>query len=183
MSLSLTQDLAWQNAVMRQKLWASNKKVNRSEWFFLVDTRHKPTSEQDKARSERYCDGVMEEFTRELQEGNIITLNKKKHQWNQDYIDSTSVRYVVELGLGKMKKDGTRGASGGTIHIHALVTVIHHSNISLTQETLADFFVPRLQTLFGKRPFVGRPRLTNQNRVVEYMEKGFEEAEWKQVDF
>jgi len=182
MSLSQVQDLAFQNAVLRNQLWASQRKTKTSEWFFLVDTKHRwDGTEHDKDQSRAYCDNTMEEFAEQLDAGEIVELNRKTHTWTPEYINDVRIRYVCELGNGKLRADGTKGRTGGTFHIHALVTVIHTSNISLEWETLRDFFTPRLQLLFGNKPFVGRPRLTNQNRVVEYMEKGFEEAVWNVV--
>jgi len=183
MSLSHTQELAFQNAVLKNKLWASNRKVKVSEWFLLVDTREKwDGTEYQKEQVRRYCDDVMTEFTDALEAGDIVHMNRATHYWDSQYIDSVSVRYVCELGNGKMKKDGKKGRTGGTFHLHILITIIHTTNISLEWETLRDFFTPRMQLLFSKKPFVGRPRLTSQNRVVEYMEKGLEEAVWTQID-
>lgn len=183
MSLSELEHLRWQNSVLREKNWASNpKRKKRSEWFFLVNTRYKPEDEYDRQRCEAYLDEVMLEFSNAVREGAIIDLNRKTHQWNAEYIDDVRIRYVIELGKGKLKKDGTKGRSGGELHLHVLLTVFHHSNVSLTWEKLVEFFEPRLLLFFGRKPFVSRPRLTGENRTQEYMEKGFEQAEWKVIE-
>ena len=183
MSLSELEQLRWQNSVLREKGWASDPdRKKRSEWFFLVDTRYAPTDAHDKDRCEAYIDEVMKEFGAEVKAGNIVDLNRKTHRWDSRYIDDVRIRYVVELGKGKLKKDGTKGDTGGKLHIHVLLTIFHHSNISLTWESLVAFFGPRFGLYFAKRPFVSRPRLTSENRTIEYMEKGFEHAEWKVVE-
>ncbi len=183
MSLSELEHLRWQNSVLREKGWASDPdRKKRSEWFFLVNTRHKPESEQERKEGEEYIDSVMLEFSDAVKQGEIIDLNRKTHSWDSRFIDDVRIRYVVELGKGKLKKDGNRGRSGGELHIHVLLTVFHHSNISLTWESLVNFFRPRFELFFAKKPFVSRPRLTSENRTLEYMEKGFEFAEWKVIE-
>lgn len=183
MSLSELEQLRWQNSVLKEKNWASDpERKKRSEWFFLVNTRYKPEDDVDRSRCEAYIDEVMLEFSQEVKAGNIIALNRKTHRWDSQYIDDVRIRYAVELGKGKLKLDGTRGKSGGELHVHVLLTVFHHSNISLTWESLVAFFGPKFQLYFSKKPFVSRPRLTSENRTVEYMEKGFEHAEWKVIE-
>lgn len=186
MSLSEIERLRWENAVLREKTWAHGKegKLHRSEWFFLVNTRHKPANgNPDLERSKEYGDVIMADFAHAVRAGDILTLNKKKHQWNTDFIQDVKIRYVVEIGKGKLKKDGHPGNVGGTVHFHVMLTVHHRSNISLEWEKLYEFFQPLIeQYFFQERPFIGRPKLIPQNRVVEYMEKGFEAAEWQTVE-
>ena len=181
--LSELERLRWENEVLRQKSWASNRKLKHSEWFFLVNSHHKPEEgNPGRELSLEFCDDLMREFAQQVRDGEIITINKKKHSWTGEYIKNIKIRYVTEIGLGKLKKNGERGKTGATAHIHVLLTVHHTSNISLTWENLYEFFNPRMVELFGKNPFVSRPKLIPQNRTEEYMEKGFEEAEWKEID-
>ena len=181
MSLFDIEQLRWQNAVLREKNWATNeRKLKQSRWFFLVSTRYKPTSEIDREQKKQYCDEIMQEFKDEI--GQIVTINRKTHSWTPDYINDVVIRYVVETGRGKLKLDGTRGKSGGQMHIHVDVSIYHHSNISLTYEALYAFFQPRIWRYFGiEKPFVSRPRLIPADRVKEYMEKSFENAVWTTV--
>jgi hypothetical protein len=181
--LSELERLRWENSVLREKNWASGRKLKHSEWFFLVNSRHKPSDGNPGLElSVEFCDMLMKEFSEQVKEGQIVTLNRKKHQWNPEFIRSVKIRYVNEVGKGKLKKNGQPGKSGGCIHIHCLLTIHHTSNVSLTWESLNDFFQPRMLELFGKNPFVSHPKLIPQNRVEEYMEKGFETAEWQQIE-
>lgn len=176
------QELRWQNSVLREKLWARNGTERVSDYMFLVNTRYRPTSWADFNLKEDFCDRLMYDFTMAVQQGEIITLNKKKHQWNTDYIDRIRVRYVVELGKGKMKKDGKRGEVGGYVHIHVRLTIYHRSNITLTWESLKQFFDPPCWREFAEHPFIGHPKLIPQDRVDEYYGKSFKEVEWKEID-
>lgn len=185
MSLSELEHLRWQNAVFKEKQWASNPdRLKRSEWFFLINTRYKPALNDaiDIQRCEQYCDELMQEFAEAVRAGQVVTLNRKTHHWDGDFIREVRIRYVVELGKGKMKLDGTRGKSGGEIHIHGLLTIYHYSNLTLTWESLVEFFQPKMFPFFGKKPFISHPKLTQENRTKEYMEKGFEEAAWKVIE-
>ena len=172
--------LRWQNAVLKEKNWASdNKKLKRSQWFFLVNSRHKP---QPMDGSEDYLDALMQDFAVQVKAGEIITMNRKTHAWLPEYIDEVRIKYVVELGKGKLKKDGTKGKSGGTIHLHVYLSVYHHSNISLEWEALRDFFEPPMFQYFALKPFISRPRLVQPDRVEEYMVKSFQRAAWQTID-
>lgn len=183
MSLSELENLRWQVSVLKEKNWSRDPdRKKRSEWFFLVNTRYKPVDEYDKARCEEFIDEIMQEFAQAVRNGEIVEMNRKTHHWDGNFIDDIRIRYVVELGKGKLKKDGTRGKSGGELHVHVLLTIYHYSNLTLTWEALVEFFSPRLKTYFANKPFISRPRLTSENRTIEYMEKGFEDAVWKVVN-
>ena len=186
MSLSEIERLRWENAVLREKTWASSKegKLNRSEWFFLVNTRHKPSNgNPDLERSKEYGDVIMADFAYAVQAGHILTLNKKKHTWDSDFIQDVKIRYVTEIGKGKLKKNGQPGNVGGTVHFHVLLTVFHRSNISLEWEKLYEFFQPLIEQYFyQQKPFIGRPKLIPANRIEEYMAKGFEDAAWQTIE-
>ena len=173
-------EILHENAVYQTKLWASKKKQHTSAYFILIDTKCRPSSEFDKQRIIDYCDEIMREFSSMIHA--LISFNFSSHKWTSDYIDSVSIKYVVEIGPGKLKKDGTRGKSGGTVHIHVYLVIRHHSNITLHWEDLKDFFKPRILHHLGtETAFVSRPRLIPQNRIEEYMEKTFENAVWKNV--
>lgn len=186
MSLSEIERLRWENAVLREKTWASGKegKLRRSEWFFLVNTRHKPLlGNPSLERSKEYGDIIMADFARAVRDGEILILNKKLHRWDADFIESVKIRYVIEIGKGKLKKNGQPGNVGGTVHFHVLMTIYHRSNITLDWQDLYNFFQPlNEQYFYEPRPFVGRPKLIPENRVQEYMEKGFEEADWQTIE-
>lgn len=186
MSLSEIERLRWENALLREKTWAHGRagKLRRSEWFFLVNTRHKPANgNPDLERSKEYGDIIMAEFARAVQAGDILTLNKKSHTWNRDYIENVKIRYVTEIGKGKLKKNGQPGNVGGTVHFHVLLTVHHRSNVSLEWEKLYAFFQPLIELYFFQtKPFIGHLKLVPENRVEEYMAKGFENAEWQVIE-
>lgn len=172
--------LRFENAVLREKQWSTRRNLKYTRYFFLVDTKYKPQNEFERQRAIDCCDEMMREFALSLE--SIVQLNRKTHSWSPEYIQSVSIKYAVEIGLGKLKKDGTRGRSGGTVHIHVYLTIIHFTNLTVTQEALANFFLPRILMFFGTSGFVSRPRLVPMNRIEEYMEKSFERATWKTID-
>lgn len=171
--------LRFENAVLKEKSWARKSTKKYTRYFFLVDTKFKPENEFDRQRAIDQCDQMMAEFSQSLQ--SIVQLNRKTHSWSPEYIDDVKIKYVVEIGLGRLKKDGTRGKSGGTVHIHVYLTIYHFTNLTVTQEALVDFFAPKVLLEFGTRVFVGRPRLIPLNRIEEYMEKSLERAVWRTI--
>lgn len=174
--------LRFENEVLKQKQWASKKTLKYTQYFILVDTKRKcdPNDAFDKQFCIDYCDQIMREFADQIQ--TLVTFNRKTHSWTGEFIKDVKIKYAIEFGLGRLKKDGTRGKSGGTVHIHIYLTIYHHSNIQVTQEALADFFLPRILLHFGTRGFVSRPRLVPLNRIEEYMEKSFQKAIWKTIE-
>lgn len=162
--------LSFENSVLKQKNWAKPDKNRITAYFLLVNTRYKPETQADVEWATGYCHEMMEQFAREI--GTIITFNKKGHSYTPEYITNVRIRYVVELGRGRLKKDGTRGKSGGTIHIHIYLTIWHTSNITVTHDSIVDFFQPLVWAHFGiEKVFVGRPRLIAENNVEQYMLK------------
>lgn len=175
------ENLRFENAVLKEKNWARQKTQKYTRYFFLIDTKYKPDgSAFDRQRAIDYCDEIMREFAQSLNE--IVQLNRKTHTWSPEYISDVKIKYAVEIGLGRLKKDGTRGLSGGTVHIHVYLTIFHFTNLTVTQEALADFFLPRILLQFGTKGFVGRPRLVPLNRIEEYMEKSFQQATWRTIE-
>lgn len=174
------EDILHENAVLKTKLWATRKKQHVTSYFILVDTKIKPRSEAELQRAKEYCDWYMQEFQQSL--STLITFNKPGHSWTTDYINDSVVKYVIEVGEGKLKKDGTRGKSGGTVHIHIYVIIKHQSNITLFWEALKDFFKPKILHDFGiENCFVSKPRLVSPNFVEEYMEKSFAKPKWNTI--
>lgn len=173
-------DILHENAVLKTKLWATRKKQHVTSYFILVDTKIKPQSEAELQRAKEYCDWYMQEFQQSLP--TLITFNKPGHLWNSDYINESVVKYVIEVGEGKLKKDGTRGKSGGTVHIHIYIIIKHQSNITLFWEALKNFFKPKILHDFGiENCFVSKPRLVSPNFVEEYMEKSFAKPKWNTI--
>jgi len=170
--------LRHENNVLKQKLWAKQP-GHVSEYFILVDTKFKPQTDYEKSAAEDYIDQSMIEFSSQIQD--MIRFNKKRHHWSSDYIDSVEIKYVIEIGSGKLKKDGTRGKSGGTLHFHINVYIEHHSNITLMKELVEKFFKNFFQYHLGTSVFVS-VRLVNPNYVEKYMTKTLVDPDWKVID-
>lgn len=170
----------WRNNVLREKGWASNpdnQKITR--WFLLISTKIRPSDARERELYEQRLDELMDEFSRALPE--LIKFRFKKHEWTPEYIDDCNVKYSVEVGRGRLRKDGTRGDSGGELHVHVLITIRHHSNITLDHETVREFLEPLCEQYFYTKPFIGRLRLIGQDRTEEYMQKTFRRPEWRRV--
>lgn len=181
MSVDIDQ-LLFENSVLKQKLWASRKKNKSTSYFFLIDTKYKPKNSVDEKRVIDYCKEIMEGFIEAIYRNEIITFNLKGHGLTNEFIKDIKVKYVIEKGKGKLKKDGTRGNSGGTIHIHVYIIILHHTNITIHWDQLKDYFVPEIRHHIGtENPYVSRPHLIPLNRVEEYMEKDVECGVWTTV--
>lgn len=170
--------LRHENNVLKNKLWAKNP-GHVSEYFILVDTKFRPKTEQERKAVEDYIDQVMREFVTDIHE--MIIFNKKGHEWSPDFIDNVEIKYVIEMGPGKLKKDGTMGKSGGTLHFHINVYIEHRSNITLSKPLVEKFFKDFFYYHLGTNAFVN-VRLVNPNYVKKYMTKTLVDPEWKVIN-
>lgn len=170
-----------ENEILKQKQWARKSENRFTRYFFLVDTKIKPNSFEERQRTIDYIDEIMREFKIDL--GTLIIFNKKNHTWALEFIDNIKIRYVVEEGPGKIKKNGQLGSSGGKIHIHIDLSIWHKSNITLDYAKLRNWFKDKLTYHLGvERPFISHPRLVHENQIEEYMSKSFYRLDWKKVD-
>lgn len=161
-----------ENRILKQKNWSRSDRQRDTNYFLLIDSRTKPQDEAEEAYVRRILDEFMVYFRQEL--ANVIQFNntkKRQHFWSPEYIDDVSVRYVIEKGRGKFNKDGTKSKVGGTMHLHIVLRIKHHSNITLNQEPVYNLANTFLFERLGKKPFVAKPRLITADRVEEYMTK------------
>jgi hypothetical protein len=164
-----------ENRILREKNWASSLDQRHSNYFILIDTKIKPTSEYEEEELRRKMDEFMKIF--KLNIPHIVTFNntkKRKHHWSAQYIDDVFIRYVIEKGNGGLKKDGTVGNVGGTLHLHIVLKIAHHSNISINQEPIFEIANKYFLMETGRRPFVAKPRLISIDLTEQYMTKSKE---------
>ena len=158
--------------ILKEKQWASTIDQRQSNYFILIDTKVKPKDINEENSLRRKMDEFMVIFKNNISQ--IVTFNntkKRKHHWSSKYIDDVRVRYVIEKGNGILKKDGTIGEVGGTLHLHIVIEIKHHSNISIKQEPIFDIANRFFLLEVGKRPFVAKPRLIGIDLTMQYMTK------------
>lgn len=109
------QDITEQAAVHREP-----RKTFYSQWHVLVSSNVK-TDDVDTANEIAAClkGGFVKAF-----KGRPTEVFKFRNggEWNAELIDSMKIQMAAEIG---------EKAQGGRVHIHALVTVVHHTNISI----------------------------------------------------
>lgn len=101
----------------------------------------------------------------------IITFNKEGHAYSSEYIKKIKVRFAMEKGTGRKKKDGSYPEGGGCVHAHVVIYIEHLSNITITYESLVELLEPEFMASFGKRGFISRPRLIQADMTEDYMTK------------
>lgn len=148
-----------------------NKAIRSSKWFITLNpnTYVNPSA------------GVTEDFIKEaikqiiLYLANnlekVIDLNNPDHDWSTDYIVSVKIKYAIEQGEGRMRKDGSFPSNGGFIHAHVRIEIMHKSNISLSYSKLRALLQPEFMELFGKNGWISTPRLIGEDQSERYMLK------------
>lgn len=175
------ENLMRENAKLKKNNWLSKRTDKKSYYFILIDTKYKPDSELNKTRAIELCNQWMQEFTRNVKD--FFHINKPGDLWNKDYIKNVRVKYVVEVGKGILKKDGSRGKVGGTVHIHIYLMIDHKTSITIVRDKVVEFFSEEVASSLGSdKIFVGGPRLIHPNYIEEYMEKDLIQPEWQVVD-
>lgn len=101
----------------------------------------------------------------------VIVFNKFDHGWHLPHIVSVKLRYAIEKGEGRRKKDGTYSQKGGFIHAHVRIEIAHRSNISLNYARLSSLLQPKFEQSFGKKGLIGTPRLVSEDQSERYITK------------
>lgn len=101
-----------------------------------------------------------------------IMFNNPDHEWFHPHIVQVKVRYAIEQGEGRRRKDGTYPKSGGFIHAHVRIEVTHRSNITLSYGRLKRLLEPLFEAAFGKKGWISTPRLVSEDQTERYITKG-----------
>lgn len=148
---------------LREKHWSSRSDQQKeSNYFILVDTKQKLDGLEPDSWYYDKIDEFMEQVFKENLDS-IVSFNntkKRKHHWSKNYIDDVSVRYAVEIGHKNQ-----------TLHLHIVLRIQHHSNISVKQEPINELATDFFLHTFGKKPFVAKPRLISVDKVEDYITK------------
>lgn len=100
-----------------------------------------------------------------------IVFNNPDHDWYEPHIVKEKVKYAIEQGEGRQRKDGTYPETGGFIHAHVRIEVYHRSNITLSYGRLRKLLEPKFEEAFGKKGWISTPRLVSEDQTERYMLK------------
>lgn len=151
---------------LRQK---GEGRVRKSVYFILINPNIKPSPNLSEEAIRRELADIINVFAECLEE--VITFNKEGHAYTKEFIKVIRIRYAIEKGYGRRKKDGSYPEGGGSIHAHIVLYIEHTSNITVTHEKINDIFQREFLEVFGKNGFVSRPRLIPQDQTEDYMTK------------
>lgn len=151
---------------LRQK---GEGRLRKSVYFILLNPNTKPSPTLSEGEIKQELADVINYFADNLSK--VITFNKGGHAYTSEYIKTVRIRYALEKGYGRRKKDGTYPADGGSIHAHVVLYIEHMSNITVTQESVSELLQPEFLAVFGKRAFISKPRLIPQDQTEDYMTK------------
>ena len=146
-----------------------NGQVRKTAYFVLLNpnVRIGDGMTDDEVRS--LLTDIIKYLAENMQE--VITFNKTGHSYTSDYIKKIKVRYAMEKGVGRRKKDGTYPVDGGSVHAHVVLYIEHTSNITITYESLVALLEPEFNASFGKNGFISKPRLIQADMTEAYMTK------------
>lgn len=144
-------------------------KIRKTSYFLLLNSNSRPDGSTTEEDIENHLRDIIVFLGDNMDQ--VIEFNTSGHGWSSKYVESVDIKYAIERGSGRRKKDGTYPVGGGNIHAHVILTILHKSNITMTQEKLSDLLQPEFELYFGRRGFISRPRLISNNMVEEYMTK------------
>lgn len=144
-------------------------KTRMSKYFVVLNSNTRVSAIESEADLNRKLSYIITYMADHL--GNVIIFNKDKHGWSKKYIKKVIVKYAIERGEGRRKKDGTYPENGGFVHSHVTVTIQHTSNITMSYEKLRELLEPLFLEYFGKKGFIGKPRLVSTDQTELYMTK------------
>jgi len=143
-------------------------RIRKSAYFILLNPNVKTSDMPDNEVMSLLSDIV--KYLADNMES-VITFNKDGHLYSGEYIKKIKVRFAMEKGSGRRRKDGSYPDSGGCVHAHVVVYIEHVSNITITYESLRDLLEPEFSAAFGKPGFISRPRLIQADMTEDYMTK------------
>lgn len=167
------------NEILAKK---GHNRPKTSMYFFLLNSNETPKNSTEVESSMEY----MKEIVRSTFEDNLdqfVKFKDKSHKYSKEYIDDVKVKFSLEQGLGRKKKDGSYSQYAGQVHAHVLATIRHRSNISINHENLQTFVQGKFNDYYGHNGFVG-VKWVPGNALDDYMTKskryqnGFE---WKPI--
>jgi len=159
------------NVLEEESRRRGDKKVRFSKWNITLN----PNTYIDNAMNytEKYIQDALRDIIILLADNleEVIRFNDPDHEWYQPYIISAKVRYALEQGEGRQRKDGTYPATGGFIHAHVRIEITHRSNISLIYGALRKLLQPEFERSFGKQGYIGTPKLVSEDQTERYITK------------
>lgn len=146
-----------------------NGQIRKTAYFILLN----PNVKVSDGLSDEEVSNLLSDIIKFLAENieSIIIFNKEGHIYSTEYIKKIKVRFAMEKGTGRRKKDGTYPEGGGCIHAHVVIYIEHTSNITITYEKLVELLEPEFRASFGKNGFISKPRLIQADMTEEYMTK------------
>ena len=144
-----------------------SRRKRHSRYLITVNTNKRPgvnaiyanlLAEALRDSAERFATDGIEQ---------CIEFNMLGDTWSSLFIESVDFKYVVEVG---------RHPKGGRVHLHALLDIFHHSNLSLNKQKTRDFFKkvlsdPLYTDLNIQNPYVNVQWKTTDDLIELYFEK------------
>lgn len=143
--------------------------VRKTAYFILLNPNVKSSEGLPDSEVRSLLSDIVKYLADNIE--SVITFNKSGHSYTTEYIKKIKVRFAMEKGTGRRKKDGTYPEDGGSVHAHVVVYIEHTSNITITYESLAELLEPEFRSSFGKNGFISKPRLIQADMTEEYMTK------------
>jgi hypothetical protein len=143
-------------------------RIRKTAYFVLLNPNVKSSDMEDKEVM-----SLLSDIVKYLADNidSVITFNKEGHSYSTEFIKKIKVRFALEKGSGRRKKDGTYPEGGGCVHAHVVIYIEHLSNITITYDSLVELLEPEFRASFGKAGFISRPRLIQADMTEDYMTK------------
>jgi hypothetical protein len=166
------------NEILAKK---GHNREKTSMFFFLLNSNEMPRNQTEKESSFEYMKEIVKSVGDNLEE--FVEFKDKSHSFTKEYIKDVKIKFALEQGIGRKKKDGSYSQYAGQVHAHALTTIKHTSNISINNDKLQEFVQERFNYYYGHNGFVG-VKWVPGNMLNEYMTKSkrYENGyEWKSL--
>lgn len=144
-------------------------RLRKSVYFVLLNPNVKPGPGFTEDQIKQELADIIQYLSNNVED--VITFNKSGHIYSTEHIKLVRIRYAIEKGYGRRKKDGSYPEEGGSIHAHLVLYIEHYSNITVTHESLSELLQPEFRAVFGKNAFISKPRLIQQDQTEDYMTK------------
>ena len=166
------------NEILAKK---GHNRQKTSTFFLLLNSNDTPKNQTEVESSMEYMKEIVQSIGENLD--NLIEFKDKSHSYSTQYIDDVKIKFSLEQGLGRKKKNGEYSEHAGQVHAHALLTVKHKSNITIDRDKLQEFAQEKFNYYYGHNGFAG-VKWVPDDALENYMTKSKRYAEgyeWKKI--
>ena len=150
---------------------AGRGRERESQFFILMNSNERTHNKIERESSREYMKSIIRYMGENVWQ--FIDFKDSSHIFDTTHVKSVNIKFALEAGKGRKKKDGTYSDYSGQVHAHVLMTIKHVSNIQLNNQKLNDLLQPLFNEYYTHDGFVNGKWIPS-SKIQDYMTKSSE---------